>query len=37
MSTRFYDTDLTERGLGLGCAGSARGAAGRATSHHGPS
>jgi hypothetical protein len=36
MSTRFYDTDLTDAAW-AGLRGSARGAAGRATSHHRPS
>ena len=36
MSTRFYDTDLTD-GVGLGCPNSAGGSTGRPTAHHQPS
>jgi hypothetical protein len=37
MSTRFYDTDLTEAAWALGCPDSADGSSGRATAHHQPS
>src|SRR5208282_5744754 len=37
MSTRFYDTDLTDAAWAFVAPGSAGGATGRATAHHQPS